>query len=454
MGDTVNPVRDIYSISRLNREVRALLEGSFPPVWIQGEISNLARPASGHVYFTLKDADSQVRCVMFRNRNQYLRFKPANGDEILARVTVSLYEGRGEFQLVVESMDPAGDGALQRAFEELKQRLAKAGLFNEDHKKALPDFPVRIGVITSPTGAAIRDILSILRRRYPLAQVIIYPVPVQGEGAAEQISRTVSIADERKECDVLILARGGGSLEDLRAFNEEILAHAIYQCRVPLVSGIGHEIDFTIADFVADRRAATPSAAAELVSPDQQQIAHTIRARQDRIMRFIKQALLLVNHKLLILEKRLPHPARQLQSVSQRLDEYSLRKFHSIQLLNERKQTQLLELTNRVNNLNPAHRLKNLSEKSVFLQQRLHQAISHSLYNAHTQVTNLAHTLDTVSPLATLARGYAIVTDMENKTVIQESGQLKAGESIITRFSKGRIKSTVDTILDDKKFSQ
>lgn len=443
-------MRDIYSVSRLNREVRTLLEGSYPPIWIQGEISNLARPASGHLYFSLKDARSQVHCAMFRNRNRYLKFEPVNGDEIVARVNISLYEGRGEFQLIVESMAAAGDGALQRAFEALKQRLDTAGLFKEDHKLTIPAFPANIGILTSPTGAAIRDILSILQRRYPLARIIIYPVPVQGEGAAEHIARTLASVDERQECDILILARGGGSLEDMWAFNEEILAHAIYQCKTPIVTGIGHEIDFTIADFVADQRAATPSAAAELVSPDQQQLAHMLGSQQDRLIRFIKHALLLASHKLLNLEKHLPHPARQLQSINQRLDEYSLRMLHSIQSNNDQNRSRLLELRGRINRLDPSYQLKNYSEKCTFLQQQLHQATSYAMQNAQAQIANLAHALDTVSPFATLERGYAIVTGRENKIIIREAGQLQKGEVIVTRFFKGRIESMVDTILDDE----
>jgi exodeoxyribonuclease VII large subunit len=388
---------------------------------------------------------------MFRNRNLHLRFKPTNGDEILARATVGLYEGRGEFQLIVESMEPAGDGALQRAFEDLKQRLAKTGMFNEEHKKIIPAFPVIIGVITSPTGAAIRDIISILQRRFPFAQVIIYPVPVQGDGAAEQIARALALADERQDCDVLILARGGGSLEDLWAFNDETLANAIFQCQTPLVSGIGHEIDFTIADFVADQRAATPSAAAELCSPDQQQLADKIRAQQDKLMRYIRQILLIINHKLQTLGNRLPHPAWQLQSISQQLDECSLRMIHSVQSSNDKYRSQLLELKSRINDQNPAHQLSNFSEKCSFLQQQLNQAISHTLHNAQVQIANLNHALDTVSPLATLGRGYAIVTDAENKVIIREAGQLKVGDSIATRFFKGRIKSTVNTIINDEE---
>ena len=240
MGDISNNQRDIYNVTRLNREVRAVLEGSFPSIWLQGEISNFARPASGHMYLTLKDIHSQVRCAMFKNKNRLLKFEPENGVEVLVRANVSLYEGRGEFQLIIEYMELTGEGGLQRAYEELKQKLFKEGLFEEEHKQPLPNMPRTIGVITSPTGAAIRDILSVLKRRYPAGNIIVYPVAVQGEGSAEQITTMLRTAEKRNECDVLILSRGGGSIEDLWAFNNETLARAIFDCSLPVVSGIGH----------------------------------------------------------------------------------------------------------------------------------------------------------------------------------------------------------------------
>ncbi|MCU7921893.1 MAG: exodeoxyribonuclease VII large subunit, partial [Candidatus Thiodiazotropha sp. (ex Dulcina madagascariensis)] len=263
--------REIYSVSRLVRETRAILEGSFPLIWVSGELSNLAQPASGHIYFSLKDEAAQVRCAMFRMKRQLLRFRPENGQQVTIRARVSLYEARGEFQLIVEQMEPAGEGALRLAFEQLKHKLATEGLFDSETKKPLPSPPNQLGIITSPTGAAVRDLLTVLRRRFPALPVIIYPVQVQGEDAPRQIIRMLQLANQRQECDLLILSRGGGSLEDLQAFNDEGLARAIHASQIPLVTGIGHEIDFTIADFVADRRAPTPSAAAELVSPDQQE---------------------------------------------------------------------------------------------------------------------------------------------------------------------------------------
>ena len=246
--------RDILTVSRLNSEVRSVLEGSFPLLWVEGEISNLAQPASGHIYFTLKDRHAQVRCAMFRLKRQRLRFLPENGSQVLLRCRVGLYESRGEFQLMVEHMEPAGDGALRQAFEALKEKLAGEGLFDVDYKKPLPEYPRQIGVITSPTGAAVRDILHVLERRFPAAGVVLYPVQVQGETAASEIEAMIRLADHRAECDLLILTRGGGSLEDLAAFNDERVARAIHASTLPIVSAVGHEIDFTIADFVADRR--------------------------------------------------------------------------------------------------------------------------------------------------------------------------------------------------------
>ena len=265
------PFRDVYTVSRLNREAKAVLETGFPPIWIEGEISNLSRPASGHVYFSLKDAQAQVRCAFFRQHQRLLGIALKDGLHVLARARVSLYEGRGDYQLIIEYLEEAGEGALRRAFDALKQRLLQEGLFDVAHKKPLPRLPRRLGIITSPSGAVLHDILTTLRRRFPGIAVLVFPVPVQGEGAAEKIAKAIRLAGERGDCDALILARGGGSLEDLWAFNEEIVARAIYACPIPVVSGVGHETDFTIADMVADARAPTPTAAAEMLSPDQQE---------------------------------------------------------------------------------------------------------------------------------------------------------------------------------------
>ena len=299
-----------------------MLEEVFPTIWVQGEISNLARPASGHIYFTLKDNTAQVRCAMFRNRQSGLRFKPESGMEVLARANISLYEGRGEYQLIVESLQPAGDGALQLAFEQLKKKLAEEGLFAEEHKQTLPAFPQTIGIITSPTGAALRDVLSVLRRRYPAGNIVIYPVPVQGEGAGNKIAAALQQADLRQECDVLILTRGGGSLEDLWAFNEEVVARAVFNCRIPIVAGVGHEIDFSIADFVADQRAPTPSVAAELVSPDSHRLLQQLQRYREQLQRIQENSLMQLQRHVDYLGRQIPHPQQRIEQLAQRAHAY------------------------------------------------------------------------------------------------------------------------------------
>lgn len=442
---------DIYNITRLNREVRALIEGSFPLLWVQGEISNLARPASGHIYFSLKDQHSQVRCAMFKTRFRSIKFAPENGMEILARANVSLYEGRGEFQLIMEHMEPAGAGALQRAFEELKQRLQKEGLFDQAHKQGVPAFPSSIAVITSPSGAAIRDILHVLNRRYPLARVIIYPVPVQGESAAEKIAAALQLAEQRQECDVIILARGGGSLEDLWSFNEEIVARAIYQVTIPVVTGIGHEIDFTIADFVADQRAPTPSAAAELVSPNTTELQNNLSQHIFTLSRNIQRSMERVSQTLRQLQKRLPHPVRQLRNISQGLDEFSLRMQRAVKGFFAHKRTELLQLSGEINQFNPLQRLGLNRGKCQFLGEQLQNSLSRKLEITHTRLQHTSHALHTLSPLATLERGYAIITLADTNNIVRDSRQLNEGDTINTQLAKGRLQSLVQKIIPDSE---
>ena len=276
--------RDVYTVARLNREVRGLLEAGLPSIWIEGELSNFSRPASGHWYFTLKDEAAQVRCVMFRQRNQAIRVAPQDGMQVLLRARVGLYEPRGDFQLIVDHLEEAGEGVLRRRFEALKLALAAEGLFDAARKRELPRLPRCIGVVTSPSGAALRDVLQVLQRRFPAIPVLIYPVPVQGASAAREIAETLALADRRAEVDVLLLVRGGGSLEDLWAFNDESLARAIDHLTLPLISGIGHEVDFTIADFIADVRAPTPSAAAELAVPDSMALLAELAATTRRLI--------------------------------------------------------------------------------------------------------------------------------------------------------------------------
>jgi exodeoxyribonuclease VII large subunit len=439
-------VNDIYTISRLNREVRTVLEDVFPSIWVQGEISNLAKPASGHLYFSLKDSAAQVRCAMFKNRQSGLRFEPENGMQVMARANVGLYEGRGEFQLIIQALEPAGAGALQLAFEALKQKLSAEGLFNEEHKKQFPRFPEKIGVITSATGAAIRDILSILKRRYPSAHVIIYPTLVQGEGAAQEIVKTIKHAEQRNECDVFILARGGGSIEDLWAFNEEIVARTIFDITTPIVSGIGHEIDFTIADFVADERAATPSAAAELISPDCIEMLSKLKHREEQLIRSQNQVIHNFQNQVALLSKHIPHPQQRLMELIQRTDEYSMRLKHQVEKqLSNRKMT-VTEVTGKVNELNPAHVIARQVEKVNLLQLQLKKSITRSLEIARNELSSLSHILNTVSPISTLDRGYAIVTEQKTNKIVTNTKHLQSGDQLKIRLSKSEIDSTIDTI--------
>ena len=436
---------DVYSVTRLNREVRAVLEGSFPTIWVQGEISNLAQPASGHMYFSLKDEFSQVRCAMFQNRNRLLQFRPENGNHVLLRAAISLYETRGEYQLIVEQMEPAGEGALQRAFEELKQRLFKEGLFAEEHKKPVPYMAARIGIITSPTGAAIRDILTVSRRRFPLADIIIYPVAVQGEGAAEQIISMLQTAQRRNECEVLILARGGGSLEDLWAFNNEKLAREIFKCTLPVVTGIGHEIDFTIADFVADKRAPTPSAAAEIVSPDQRQIDRQLVSMRDFFRRNLLQQVKHKRDQLNFLRQRLPHPGQIVRQLIQRFDDLIMRSQRAVKTTIELRTGYLARNRTALFAQNPARLIRQKSEHCNLLQERIGRLINLRLDYFSDRINQLAHNLHAISPLATLNRGYAIIRQ-EDGTIVRKTDQLKSREQVLALFGKGSATLTVEKI--------
>lgn len=442
------PERDVYTVSRLNREARALLEISFPLLWVEGEISNLSRPSSGHLYFSLKDEATQVRCAMFRLRNQYLSFTPKDGAHVLARVRVSLYEGRGEFQLIVEHLEEAGYGALQRAFEQLKNRLAAEGLFDQAHKRPIPALPHRIGVVTSPTGAAIRDILSILQRRFPSIPVLIYPVPVQGSGAAGEIARMIRLAARRRECDVLILARGGGSLEDLWAFNDEVVARAIYDCAIPIVTGIGHEIDFTIADFVADQRAATPSAAAELVSPNRADWAERVQRLGIRLANLAWDRLARRRENLLWLEKRLAqqHPGQRLQRQAQRLDELEQRLRHAHRVHLRHIHGRLGELIARLQRHIPVHKLAQLEVRCATLSQRLHNSVDRALERRQQQLAVLSRALEVVSPLATLGRGYAIVVRAPDGALLRSVRAVSTGERVEARLADGSLVCRVEEI--------
>ncbi len=447
---TPSEIRDIYSVTRLVREVRDAIEHSFPALWIQGEISNLAQPASGHMYFSLKDKSSQVRCAMFKNRNRHLKFQPENGTAVLVKAKVSLYESRGEFQLIVESLEPEGVGALQLAFEQLKQKLMEEGLFAEARKKPIPEYPVSIGIITSKTGAAVRDIIHVLSRRYPLATIIIYPVSVQGTGSAEMISEAILSANKRNECDVLILARGGGSLEDLWPFNEERVARAIFNSNLPVVSGVGHEIDFTIADFVADQRAPTPSAAAELVTPDISQLSLFVQNLQYSLSRNINRSLNKYYDKLTYCQKKLLDPGRAIQNYVQRIDELNLRLGRALSGTIQTKHNVVLKYQGTLQKTNPLTRLSIYREKNIRYSHAIYTAMRNKLKLSANHLDKITRTLHTVSPLATLERGYAIVSDISNGNIIKSIKNLKVGTETETRISNGSIYSKIIKLKKDE----
>ena len=445
------PRRDIYNISRLNSEVKAVLDGSFPLLWVEGEISNLARPASGHLYFTLKDTHAQVRCAMFRIRRAKLRFQPENGMQVLVRARAGLYESRGEFQLGIEHMEPAGEGALRLAYEELKQRLGAEGLFDPAHKKPLPSFPQRIGIITSPTGAAIHDLLTVLQRRFPAAATIVYPIPVQGTSAAAKIAEMIQLANQRAECDLLVLTRGGGSLEDLAAFNDEAIARAIHTAQLPIVSAVGHEIDFTIADFVADQRAPTPSAAAELISPNQAELQQQLNQLENRLTISLRRQSSHCQSTLQHLQQRLKqqHPATRLEQQQQKVDELTRRLAQQYRAQHIHSKNQLDSLTARLQNLTPTHRLTQFKLQHASLTKRLHQQIHYQLNHSRAQLSHISQQLHTISPLATLGRGYAIVQQHPSGEIIRSATAITPGTQIKAQLSEGALLCQVKEIDPD-----
>jgi len=438
--------RDIYSVTRLNREVRSVLETGFPLVWLEGELSNLACPASGHWYFSLKDSNAQVRCAMFRTRNRLLRFVPRNGMQVIVRAKIGLYEPRGEFQILIEHMEEAGQGALRQQFEQLKNKLNAEGLFSSNLKKELPTIPNRIGVITSPTGAAIHDVLSTLKRRFASLDVVIYPVSVQGKLAATDIVKMIELANKRNECDVLLLTRGGGSLEDLWSFNEEIVAHAIYNSRIPIISAVGHDIDFTISDFVADVRAATPTAAAELVSPDVTHWVQQINALHKRIHQLTLNTIQNNYSSLKQLSRRLIHPSHYIGQTSQSIDEYMYRLQRSITAKITTSKLKIDNLNSLCKAQNPIYKINAKQEFTKQLLQRLTMKQQQKINHLKQRFIKNASTLDAVSPLATLKRGYAYVTSTKTHHLINDIKNIKKGDEINTSLANGTFSSTVTKI--------
>jgi exodeoxyribonuclease VII large subunit len=438
------PERDIYSVSRLNREVRVLLERGFGSLWLEAEISNFAKPSSGHWYFSLKDAAAQVRCAMFRQRNMLCPFVARDGQKVLVRARIGLYEPRGEYQLIVDHMEDAGLGALKRQFEELSAKLEREGLFAAERKRPLPSLPRRIGIITSPTGAAVRDILHVLARRFPAAAVLVYPVPVQGAQAAAEIVAALEAAGRRAECDVLILARGGGSLEDLWAFNDERLARAIVASPIPVITGIGHEIDFTIADFAADMRAPTPSAAAEMAVPDAEEWFNAFVRLGARLQRCMLRRLEEHRERLRWLTGRaaLVSPAARLGAQAQRLDELEQCLVRAVRRRLQEHRERLRWLAGRTALMSPSARLTQQRLRLDILEQQLRRAWHQVINSRRERLLPLIRTLNAVSPLATLERGYAIVS-LEGGAILRNAADAKPGAIIEARLARGRIRAKI-----------
>lgn len=441
----LEPRERIFGVTTLVRQARALLEGQFGSVWVQGEISNLARPGSGHWYFSLKDSNSQIRCAMFRQFNRRVSATPENGQEVVIRGRVSLYEARGEFQIVVEELEDAGDGKLKREFEALKRKLDEEGLFAADRKRSIPRLPRRIGVVTSPTGAAIRDVLTVLRRRFPSIGVLIYPTVVQGRDAGASVARALTLASNRGDCDVIILARGGGSLEDLWAFNEEVVARAVVGSRIPVIAGIGHEIDVTIADLAADLRAPTPSGAAELAAPERREWLEKNAVAARRLSRAIAHRLASPREMLAGLSTRLQrsHPRFQLGQLGQRVDRAETELLKALRRLLKANGDWSLELEQRLLRSNPASKISSCITTEAQLRQRLTRAMQNLFSARRGELDALERTLAAVSPTATLDRGYAIVRAQESGQVLTAADQVQPEDWVTIQLGRGELDATV-----------
>jgi len=440
----MTPKQHILQVSELTKKVRFLLESELYTVWLCGEISNFISASSGHWYLSLKDSKSQVRCAMFKGNNAKVRIKPANGQQVLVKARVSLYEPRGEFQLVLEQMEDAGEGLLRQQYDALKNSLNAEGLFAQSIKKAIPKNITTVGVVTSPTGAAIKDILSVLQRRNPSINVIIYPALVQGDMAKQDISLAIEKANTRQECDVLIVGRGGGSLEDLWSFNEEIVVRAISQCNIPVISAVGHEIDTTLADYVADVRAPTPSAAAEIVSNDVSEVTKKITLTKQRLHSAILRKLTLAQQTIAQYQRHLyrSHPEQQLLVQSQKADELKSRLIQACQRTLTNKKQQPLHLNAALQHLSPEIKIKHQQEKVGQLLSRLTTANDKQLSQRKQTFVSLIEQLQLVSPLATIARGYSVSRDSKGN-ILRSIREVKADDMVSIEVSDGQIKAKV-----------
>ncbi|GAA6152971.1 exodeoxyribonuclease VII large subunit [Pseudoteredinibacter isoporae] len=435
--------RQVLSVSQLNRKAKQLLETHLPLIWLEGEISNFARPSSGHWYLTLKDPSAQIRGAMFRNRNQMLRFNPNNGDKVLVRARVSLYEGRGDYQLIIEHMQPAGAGDLQAQFEALKNQLFQQGLMAQERKRPLPENIGRIGIITSPTGAAVRDVLSVLERRSPNTRALVLPCQVQGDTAAPQLIEAISIANRHQCCDVLLLTRGGGSLEDLWAFNNEALAYAIVNSEIPVVSAVGHEVDVTIADFVADLRAPTPSAAAELLSQDREALQQQLLGNAILLGQACQRKLKTEKLRLQELQRRLRHPGQTLEQQAQQLDNLELRLQQAWQRQATRLKHRQEQLQLRLSQQHPQERILPLRERLNSQRKQLNRLISHRIERHELALHTQMEKLNALSPLAVLHRGFSI-TRNEQGHILKRAADSAEGDAVSVQLNEGTLNCRVE----------
>ncbi len=438
--------RNIITVSKLNRLARSILESEIGQVWLSAEISNFVRAASGHWYFTLKDDRAQIKAAMFRGANSRLKVLPKEGDKVLVRGTVGVYEARGDYQMVADYLELDGEGLLKQQFEALKIKLAALGLFDQAHKKPLPQSVKRVGVVTSSTGAALHDILTVLKRRNPAIEVIVYPTMVQGNTAASTIIKAIDIATTRNEVDVLIVGRGGGSLEDLWCFNDEQLARAIFACPIPIVSAVGHEIDVTIADFVADVRAPTPSAAAELVSHDNRHLLTTLVQLQNRLQIAMRQHLSVFDHRLQRAQQdlKLTHPKQRIEQQYQHLDRLTLALQQRTVNAVERAKSRWTQGQHRLSMRSPMQSIQAGLQQNRSLNTRLEHAMGSYIKQQGMRLAKSAQLLDTVSPLATLTRGYSI--SFQNDQIVKRVADVTENQSLVTLLQDGKVISTVEKI--------
>ena len=432
--------REILSISELNKTVKGLLETEFSFIYVEGEISNFSRPSSGHWYFTLKDEKAQIRCAMFRNQNRSVPFEPKNGQQVVLYGKVTLYEGRGDFQIITSSLELSGDGELRRSFERLKASLQKEGFFDQQKKKAIPKFPKKIAVITSPSGAAIKDIFSVVYRRFPALGMTVIPTQVQGEEAVPQIVNAIETANKQNSLyDLILLSRGGGSLEDLWAFNTEPVAKAIFSSSIPVVSAVGHESDFTISDFVADLRAPTPSSAAEQITPDAEMLKNDILETSDRLIRAARRAIDSRQNELSHLIRRIRHPNSRLNEFAQRLDELERRMLSQVSNLIRIKNSKLAERKIQ----SPIQKILQINDRVKQLSRVMTQSHATLIKNRQASLNEKSSQLEALSPLATLKRGYAIVSEEVSGKIVRNSDEITEGEKLGIRLSNGALTAEV-----------